>query len=99
MVSHFNKNHIPSSDVLALAEILFCLPGTNAATERVFSLMNSTWTSDETQLRMDTLGAMFVTKVNYDETCVEFFIILLIKKDLLKKIHNSTKYSSFASYF
>jgi hypothetical protein len=38
-------------------------------------------------------------KVNYDGTCVEFFKMLLTKKDLLKKIHNSEKYSSFASCF
>jgi hypothetical protein len=63
--------------------------------------MNSTWTSDKTQLRVDTLGAMFMTKVNYDETCVEFFffIILLIKKDLLKKIHNSENTAAFLIIF
>jgi hypothetical protein len=70
MVSHFSKNHVPFSNVLKLAEFLFCLPGTNAATEQAFSLMNSTLTSDKTQLGVDTLKAMFVTKVNYDETCV-----------------------------
>jgi hypothetical protein len=37
--------------------------------------------------------------VNYDKICVEFFKMLLTKKDLLKKIHNSEKFSSFASYF
>jgi hypothetical protein len=36
VVSHFNRNHVPVSNVLKLAEFLFCLPGTNAATERVF---------------------------------------------------------------
>jgi hypothetical protein len=56
MVSYFSKK------VLKLAEFLFCLPGTSAATERVFSHMNSTWTSDKTQLGVDTLKAVLVAK-------------------------------------
>jgi hypothetical protein len=61
--------------------------------------MNGAWTSNKTQLGVDTLQAMLVTKVNYAETCVEFFKMLLTKKDLLNEIHISEKYSSFASYF
>jgi hypothetical protein len=84
MVTHFNKNYLPCSIVLKLVEFLFCLPGANAATERVFSLMNSTWTSGKTQLGVDTLKAVIVTKVNYDKTCVEFFKMLLTKTTLRK---------------
>jgi hypothetical protein len=64
MVSHFNRNHVPFSNVLKLAEFLSCIPGASAATERVFSLMNSTWTSNKTQLGVDTLKVVLVTKVN-----------------------------------
>jgi hypothetical protein len=48
---------------------------------------------------VDTLKAMLVPEVNDDETCVEFFKMLLTKKGLLKKIHSSEKYSSFASSY
>lgn len=96
MFSHFTNNQILALNVLKLAEFFFCLPGTNAATERVFSLMNSTWTSDKSQLGVNILKAILVTKVNYDETCVEFYKMLLSKKELLKEIHSSEKYSSCA---
>jgi hypothetical protein len=62
MVSHFSKNHAPFSNVLKLADFLFCLPGTNAAIERVFFLMNSIWTGDKTQLGVHTLKAVLVAK-------------------------------------
>jgi hypothetical protein len=62
MVSHFNKNYFPCSNVLKLSEFLFCLPRISAATERVFSLVNSTWTSDKNQLGVDTLKAVLVDK-------------------------------------
>jgi hypothetical protein len=58
--------------------------------------VNSTWTSDKTKRGVHMPKAVLVTKVNYDETCVEFLKMLLINKDLLKKIHSSEKYSSFA---
>jgi ribosomal protein L16 Arg81 hydroxylase len=61
--------------------------------------MNGTWTSNKSQPGVDTLKAMLVTKVNYDEACAEFFKMLLTKKDRLQQIHNSEKYSSFASFY
>jgi hypothetical protein len=48
--------------------------------------MNSTWTSNKTQLGVDTLKAVLVTEVNYDETCAEF-------------LNASDKVSSFASSY
>lgn len=93
LASHFKNNHVPVSHILKLAEFFLCLPGTNAATERVFSLMNSLWTNDKTHLGVETLKAMLITKVNYEETCVEFYKMLHIKKDILQKIHSSEKYS------
>lgn len=97
MISHFNDNNVPFSNVSKLAEFFFSLPGTNAATERVFSHMNNTWTSYKTQLSVDTLKAMLLIKVNYDKTCVEFYKMLQTEKNLLKKIYSSSKYNSFTS--
>ena len=61
--------------------------------------MNSAWTSDRPQLGEDTSKAVLVTEVTYDETCVEFFKMLLTKKEVFKKIPGSEKYSRFASSF
>jgi hypothetical protein len=61
--------------------------------------VNSAWTSDRSQLGVDTSKAVLVTEATYDETCVGFFKMLLTKKELLKKIPGSEKYSGFASSF
>jgi hypothetical protein len=89
MVSHFNKNHVPFSDVFKLAEFFSAFLEPMLPLKGYFPLMNG----------VNTLKAMSVTKVKYDKTCVEFFKILLTKKVLLKKIHNSKKYNSFASSY
>lgn len=49
MVSRFNNRELPFSNLRKLPEFFFCLPGTNASTGRIFSLMNSFWTSDKTK--------------------------------------------------
>lgn len=56
--------------------------------------MNSIWASDKTQLHMDTLKAILVTKVAYGETCAELFKMLLEDKDFLEKIQSSNKYGA-----
>jgi hypothetical protein len=47
--------------------------------------MNTIWTSDKTQLGVDTLKAMLVTMVNYDEICAELFKMLSQRKISLRK--------------
>lgn len=55
-----------------VAEFALCLPGTNAPTERVFSLIN-TWTPDKSQLKVDTLKHMLVVKGNFSDLCDNFY--------------------------
>ena len=59
--------------------------------------MNSFWTSDKTRLEIDTLKAILLTKVNYEENCTEFYTMLQSEKNLLKKIHSSEKYKKFCT--
>ncbi|KAJ8874493.1 hypothetical protein PR048_025353, partial [Dryococelus australis] len=47
-------------------EYLLCLPWTNASTERVFTLMNTMWTSEKSSLKVETLRAMLIVKFNMD---------------------------------
>lgn len=61
--------------------------------------MNSTWSSDKTQLGMDTLKAMHVTKVNFTENCTDFYKMRLAERDLLILIYGSDKYKSAPSSF
>ena len=90
--AHFNKNQIPCLNILKLPEFFFCFPGTNAATERVFSIMNNFWTSDKTQLKVDTLKGMLISKINFDLSCTDFYKKIKNEKEVLKNIHSSQKY-------
>jgi hypothetical protein len=93
LLTHFDVNEISCTNVLLLVEYCLGLPRTNAATERVFSLMNNIWTSDKTQLNVDTSEAMFITKVNFSLSCSDFYDMLLQQPRLLKAIHSSEKYN------
>jgi hypothetical protein len=84
MFSHFNKNHVHVLILLKLAEFFLCLPGTNSATERVFSLMNSIWTSDKTQLGVDNGSDLRQTMMKLLLSFLKCF-----RQNDLKKIHNS----------
>lgn len=72
-------------------QYLLTVPGTNAPTERVFSLMNAMWTADKTALKVDTLHAMLQVKFNMGK-CERFLDILNHDPELVKKIHTSEKY-------
>ncbi|GBN64180.1 hypothetical protein AVEN_11593-1 [Araneus ventricosus] len=41
LFGHFQENHIASPNRIKIFEYAFCLPGTSAPVERVFSLMNN----------------------------------------------------------
>ncbi|GBN29087.1 hypothetical protein AVEN_36738-1 [Araneus ventricosus] len=41
LFGHFQENHIASPNLIKIFEYAFCLPGTSAPVERVFSLMNN----------------------------------------------------------
>jgi len=92
LFTHFQEQHISSTNVVKMVEFCLCLPGTNAATERVFSLMNDVWTSEKTQMTTETLADILVTKTNFAFTCIDFHGLLLKKPHLLKAIHSSKKY-------
>ena len=60
---HFKQNNIPYENILKIVEYALSLPGTNAATERVFSSINKIWTTEKTQLNIKTL------KYNLTNSC------------------------------
>jgi hypothetical protein len=45
MFLHFSKKMVPYLQLQRLVEISLCLPGSNTSLERVFSAMNTIWTS------------------------------------------------------
>lgn len=92
MFAHFKSREIPYSNISQLCEFAMCLPGTNASVERIFSLMNNTWTDERNRMTVPTLKALLITRANFDDTCAQFHTRLLANKALLEKIHSSCKY-------
>lgn len=88
---YFNENGKPLCNCKLIVQFILSIPGTNAATERVFSLMNAMWTSEKEAMKVETVGAMLEVKHNMG-TCLEFRKILAENTEVLKKIHSSEKY-------
>jgi hypothetical protein len=44
ILRHFKQEDIPLKSISTVVEFTLSLPGTNAAVERVFSLVNALWT-------------------------------------------------------
>ena len=88
---YFLENGKPLKNCLKIVEYVLCIPGTNAPTERVFSLMNALWTSNKTNLKVETVSAIVELKYNMG-SCAEFFDILQNDIELLKKINSVEKY-------
>lgn len=93
ILTHLKKNEIPHENLLKLLEICLCLPATNAAVERSFSIINNIWTGDKSALGLDTLTAQAVIKVNSNKSCNELMMEVEHNDDLLKQVKNSNKYN------
>lgn len=91
--AHFQREHIPHDNIKLLVEYALCCPGTNAAVERVFSISNDYWTTEKTQLSVNTLSAVLTVKFNMrDINCSDISSLLEENTELLKKIHSTEKY-------
>lgn len=75
-----NEQHIPHTNWLVIVQYVLGLTGTNASSERVFSLRNTMWTSKN----VETLRAMLIIKFNM-RTCEIFYEILNQNQNLVKK--------------
>lgn len=76
-------------------EYALSLPGTNAATERVFSTVNQVWTSEKSKLSVETLKTILCVKYNLNNltnSSEDFYNILKNDNNLLKQIHSNKKY-------
>lgn len=91
---HFDEENVKYENILRLVEFSLSLPASNAPTERVFSISNNIWTPEKSQLKVDTLEAMLITKCNYDYDCGDFKTFLRSRDDILKKIHCEEKYKN-----
>ncbi|KAL4126793.1 hypothetical protein QTP88_011002 [Uroleucon formosanum] len=67
----FADNNQEFSMLLKVVEFSFVLPGSNAAVERVFSLMNNTWTNLRNKLDIKTVEASLIIKTSFNNTSCE----------------------------
>lgn len=60
--------------LLKVVKFAFALPGSNAAMERIFSLMNSRWTKSRVNLCIKTVKASLVIKTHVEnKPCHRFY--------------------------
>ena len=90
--AYFKEKDVSHQKLAKLIQYIFCLPGTNASSERVFSQMNKIWTADKTQLSVSTLKSLLLLKCNFKQSCLEFYNFLKSSPELLKKIISIEKY-------
>lgn len=90
--NHFECNNIPFKKIKSIVEFALCLPGTNAVTERLFSVVNKIWTSEKTQLTVETLKAILQVRQNFSVNCEEFLKKIATNDEMLKQVHSAEKY-------
>ena len=72
ILAHFTTTNIPHGNIGKIVEFCLCLLASNAPTERIFSWMNNLCSFEKTQLSVETLKTLLITKCNYDMACSEF---------------------------
>eukprot|EP00918_Siedleckia_nematoides_P036877 GHVU01080038.1.p1 GENE.GHVU01080038.1~~GHVU01080038.1.p1 ORF type:complete len:428 (+),score=58.22 GHVU01080038.1:953-2236(+) len=92
VVEHFNSKHLSIPETLKIAQFVFCMPGSNAFIERVFSIIKGFWTDGRFRLDVATVEAITVLKTYFSMSCVDFHKYLVQHKPLLEAIHGNEKY-------
>jgi hypothetical protein len=58
-----------------ILEFSFAIPGTSAATERVFSITDALWTDEKNRFLVETIEAVIVTKTHLRSVCATTSIL------------------------
>lgn len=97
MMKHFGEKGISVANFSLVLEYIFSLPGTSAAVERVFSMMNNIWSPERGSLLVSTVKSLLFCKLNIDLNCSQFYEKIKNDQLFLKKVHSSEKYDWFKS--
>jgi hypothetical protein len=81
-------------NLLILAELVLCLPGSNASVERIFSLMNIYWNDEKNRPSLSLVKAVLIVKTYFDISCVDIYTKIQNQTQLLSEIHGSEKYKT-----
>lgn len=93
ITNHFKDSDVPCGNILQIVEFTLALPGTNAAIERIFSLVNALWTDEKNRLDVATVGALLTVKTHFEMNCSDFHNFLLQNNKILEEIHSAQKYA------
>lgn len=81
------------TELVKICQFVFSILAHNANVERMFSLVNAQWSKERNRLTIESVKAILITQENYKTvSCEDFYVYVLEKKELLKKIMSSDKY-------
>jgi len=92
MFKKFEKKRIRVSNFQKLVEFIFCLPGTSASVERIFSVMKSMWSERRSRMLEQNVKAVITSKINTDWSCSDFYGNVKLNNVFLKKVLSAEKY-------
>lgn len=91
--SVMKDQNIEFESIVCLVSFALAIPGTNAALERVFSIVNCMWTDEKNRFNVETVKAMVTVNMHFRGiSCISFYNFLLEQPKLLQEIQNSQKY-------
>ena len=85
LLQAFKDKDIPISNFQKLVEFVFCLPGTSAPVEKMFSIMKNMWSDGRSSTHKKNVKALLVCKSNINLTCTEFYENLKSNVGAIKK--------------
>lgn len=78
-----------------ICKFVFSIPHSNAASERIFSLMFNFWRKERNKLLIENLESELIIKTNFEYTCTEFFNFLKTEHGLhgiVNQVQKNDKY-------
>jgi hypothetical protein len=73
LFNHFKNQNISVRNLCRVVEYIFCLPGTSAPDERVFSAINNVWSEERGRMAESTVKGLMYCKLNIELGCTEFY--------------------------
>lgn len=96
IIQKWNKIFLGNPEIhyfLKIIQFVFSIYGSNADSERIFSLCNAAWSDSRNKLLVDHVKAELQIKTNFNLTCQEFYNMAVKNKKLLEAVRSNKKYS------
>jgi hypothetical protein len=73
LFNDFSEGNSSVVNLVKVIEFIFCLAGSSAPVERLFSITNSVWSLDRSRMLKSTVQVLLFCRVNIKLTCPEFY--------------------------